>query len=52
MWPHASKEGDEVKVMLFEIDSQGRNNLSVKRVQELEEGDSSEEETTDNGAEE
>ncbi|MCK4852478.1 MAG: polyribonucleotide nucleotidyltransferase, partial [Candidatus Omnitrophica bacterium] len=30
-------EGDEVKVVLFEIDSQGRNNLSIKRVKDLEE---------------
>ncbi|RLJ00945.1 MAG: polyribonucleotide nucleotidyltransferase, partial [Candidatus Aenigmatarchaeota archaeon] len=27
------KEGQEVEVVLFEIDSQGRNNLSMKRVQ-------------------
>jgi len=31
------KEGDAVEVILFEIDSQGRNNLSIKRAQELKE---------------
>ena len=28
------KEGDEVMVMLFEIDKQGRNNLSIKRAKQ------------------
>ena len=32
------KEGDKVKVKLFEIDSQGRNNLSMKRLSEPPEG--------------
>jgi polyribonucleotide nucleotidyltransferase len=31
-------EGDKVKVKLFEIDSQGRNNLSMKRLTEPPEG--------------
>jgi len=32
------KEGDAVKVVLFEIDSQGRNNLSIKRAEQMERG--------------
>jgi polyribonucleotide nucleotidyltransferase len=32
------KLGDEVKVKLFEIDSQGRMNLSIKRTTEPPEG--------------
>ncbi|MBU0570846.1 MAG: polyribonucleotide nucleotidyltransferase [Candidatus Omnitrophica bacterium] len=32
------KEGDAVKVVLFEIDKQGRNNLSVKRVKDAGSG--------------
>lgn len=31
-------EGDEVKVILMEVDSQGRNNLSIKRTMEAPEG--------------
>jgi len=31
------KEGDAVEVLLFEIDGQGRNNLSIKRAQQLKE---------------
>lgn len=31
------KEGDAVRVVLFEIDNQGRNNLSIKRVKAAEE---------------
>jgi polyribonucleotide nucleotidyltransferase len=34
------KEGDEVKVLLFEVDDQGRNNLSIKRVEEGEDENS------------
>ena len=30
------KEGDAVRVVLFEIDDQGRKNLSIKRVKEAE----------------
>ncbi len=29
-------EGDAVKVVLFEVDKQGRNNLSIKRVKDVE----------------